>query len=551
MGSKINNGYVGRYELDEIDRGMVNTRKQYLYDEEREWQYDPDWVRNPEWLDMPDIPEGEEKFIGLHAVVNGELQANTVFIRFRGNYEVDWGDGTTGSYADNTQAVHQYDFNSISADTETSAGLRQVLITVTPQAGQNLTRCDLIEYETPTYGYRNNHVLRWLDISARLPNVSGANLALNNSSTTLVWLERCRIFELGAVTSLNSLFYLAGRLRYVEIPDVPSCTDFGSMFRSCTDLVVAPYFDTSGGVDFDYMFSSCSSLKRVPKYDVSNGVDLRAMFQNCNSLQYLPKLNITSNCTSIREFVENCYSLRELPYFDTSNVNTFYESFSYCQNLTEIPPYDMSSNTTLYGTFQYCTSLQHIPQFNTSNVTDMYRTFNQCQSLQELPLLDVSNVTNFYETFYNCQSLVSLPNFNTSSGQDFFRCFYNCLSLRQAPSFDLSSAHSTDGMFASCRSLFKVGELDMTNVTTIDTGTTTARMFYYNFNLSESGLTGATRTHSYDYTRLGEDELRKVFNSLGTAAGTQTLTITNTPGLVGITAGDVAIATGKGWTVVQ
>lgn len=51
-------------------------------------------------------------------------------------------------------------------------------------------------------------------------------------------------------------------------------------------------------------------------------------------------------------------------------------------------------------------------------------------------------------------------------------------------------------------------------------------------------------------TALTQAQLVALFNGLPTVTGTQTLNITGATGQAALTAGEKAIATGKGWTLV-
>jgi hypothetical protein len=48
---------------------------------------------------------------------------------------------------------------------------------------------------------------------------------------------------------------------------------------------------------------------------------------------------------------------------------------------------------------------------------------------------------------------------------------------------------------------------------------------------------------------LSQANIVTIFTNLGTAAGAQTITVSSNPGYAGLTAGERAIATGKGWTI--
>jgi hypothetical protein len=59
-----------------------------------------------------------------------ETDLNPIAFIFSGAYSVDWGDGTSDSYASGATAEHNYEWADIPSSTLTSEGFRQVLIRV-------------------------------------------------------------------------------------------------------------------------------------------------------------------------------------------------------------------------------------------------------------------------------------------------------------------------------------------------------------------------------------------------------------------------------------
>jgi surface protein len=120
--------------------------------------------------------------------------------------------------------------------------------------------------------------------------------------------------------------------------------------------------------------------------------------------------------------------------------------------------------------------------------------------------------------FGGCSSLKTVPLFNTSGVKDMTTMFNNCFSLQSVPQFDTSSVNIIPGnMFQNCYSLY-------------------------------SGRTSGIRVSiNYTNSKLSATALNDVFSGLGTASGSQNITITNNPGA---TTCNRSIASGKLWTVV-
>jgi hypothetical protein len=127
---------------------------------------------------------------------------------------------------------------------------------------------------------------------------------------------------------------------------------------------------------------------------------------------------------------------------------------------------------------------------------------------------------------------------DTSAVTSTYQMFYGCWSL-QSVTLDTSAVTSTSEMFASCWSLQSV---------TLDTSavTDTSWMFYNCSSLQSVTLTGLTRGVSVANASLSSTALDALYTSLGTAAGSQTITVS---GNYGTTGDDPSIATAKAWTV--
>jgi len=551
MGSKLNNGYVGSNELEYVNtrgysdtsgKGILSGTKNYLEEEKKQWRHESDWVRNPKWLEMPEIPEGEEKVCVLVAILpNVSDEINTYGVNFRDNYEVDWGDGTTGAYTSTTTNTHVYDFNSIDVSTETDEGYRQVIITVTPQAGQNLTRM-YWNITSEIDGIRSEYYKNHLDMVARLPNTSCTYTQIPISQK----LERVIIHEWDGSGTCQSMFQSRRALEYVEIPDAPSATSVYLMFNSCVKLKYPPYFDTSGVTEFRNMFGGCDDLRRVPKYDFSSATSVRQMFVGCRDLRYVPDLNLTSSCTDARELFNSCFSLRECPDLgDTTGIQLAEYMFQYCYGIKEIE-LNLPSCTNAIWAFRECVNLEKAKvTFNNSIDSNLSYLFYGCEKLQTADLQGTSICTVVPEMFRGCTRLRGVT-MDTSSVTNSFRLFRYCSNLRSYPTgMQTSTWTYGDRIFEENLRIEEMNNVDFSNLTSMP------YIFSYMRSLREvTGITGPSVTHTWEYCPLEADSIRNIINGLPTVVG-QTVSFYRTAGIVsgGVTAGDIAVATGKGWTV--
>ena len=320
------------------------------------------WIRPTDWLSMPTI--GTQEFIGLLAITNDE--SNHIALLCTGAYTVDWGDGVTENVATGVKAQHTYTYSAISSGTLSTRGYKQVLVRVTPQAGQNLTKVDLQQQNSIL---AKNHSVGWLDLSINGANITSIILGVT-MSVRISMCERVIIGLTGTITNYSSFFSDMIQLQSVSISTSSSVTDFS------------------------YMFYNCYSLKTISLINTGSGTNFWSMFYNCYSLQTIPLIN-TSSATSFQQMFFNCYSLQTIPLINTYLVT----NFSYM--------------------FVNCYSLKTIPLINTGSGTNFTQMFNACNSLQTIPLINTGSGINFTQMFYNCVSLQSLPNLNTALGTGF------------------------------------------------------------------------------------------------------------------------------------
>ena len=160
------------------------------------------------------------------------------------------------------------------------------------------------------------------------------------------------------------------------------------------------------------------------------------------------------------------------------------------------------------GVLEVVMSAPYFTAMSLSTTNVAYRMLRRFEWVGSCP------ITNFTYMFQGCSSLSSVE-LDTSSGTSFASMFYNCSSLSSVE-LDTSSGTNFGGMFQSCSSLSSVI------------------------------LTGCKYTVSVANGVLSGTALDALYTSLGTAAGSQTITVSGNHG----TSSDTpSIATAKGWTV--
>lgn len=329
------------------------------------------WVRPADWQTLPEVRPGEQKMFGLFGVF--PVDDNFVALVAEGDYVVDWGDGSPPEKcAAGTKATHTFDYATCGGP-QCYRGYKTVVVTVTPQAGQALTRLDLNHQRT--IDGRSN----WLDLT-----ISSKEL----KTLVIGWRNPCVSHRL---------------LEQVTIKE-QQLTDVSYLFNICSNLQSVPLFDTSRVTTMAAMFWGAMRFSNVPHFDTRNVTSMGDMFRECYSVEQVPAFD-TSKVTTMACMFRYAVSLREPPLFDTSNVENMTMMFQYCWNLRRVPRYNTAKVTNMRWMFQNCFVLQNVPAFDTSNLVDMRSMFSGAQALLAVPALNVARVDDFSGTFNGCGRL--------------------------------------------------------------------------------------------------------------------------------------------------
>ena len=136
-----------------------------------------------------------------------------------------------------------------------------------------------------------------------------------------------RVFKAGQDDFLKTTLLSNGKRAY-----------YGYMFRTCVDLVEAPYFEMVKSGTCQSMFYGCTKLKVVPQYDFTKATAIADLFVECTSLEELPEI-IASNATNCNYAFHSCKNLRKIAKLNVSKhsaATTITSIFSGCSALEEI-----------------------------------------------------------------------------------------------------------------------------------------------------------------------------------------------------------------------
>ena len=464
------------------------------------------WTRPADWLAMPSFSAGEQKVCILLAVFNNDT--NAIAFYNAGAYTVDWGDGTVTNHTSFSQAEKIYDYASISNDTLSTRGYKQVMVTITPQAGQDLTSLNLRQVHT-IYKIGTNPVKRnYLDVVMSVPyctSIALGNNSSNHGAQTLC--ERVEIKEIGSVTTVQGLCAYHSNLQQFLMPIPTSLTNTSYMFLDCKRLREVSGANYQNVTNATQMFQGCSLLKKVAG-DFSSTTNISNMFNGCSQLT---EINATfgSQIVTCDGAFRDCNSLKAIPSFGLSNtcISTNYLFYG-CEIIKTFPDVNMTGVKTVSNMFQNCLAMEVAPNLNIGTaLTTTDNMFQGCISLKEIPFFNTSGVTSFsnwtYGGIFNgCVSLTKVPVFDTSKSTTFGQLFNGCASLPEVPALDMSKASTTDGystynLFVGCRALSKIG------------------------------VYGCMQTFSVGDCSLSPSALNALYQNLGGPVNGKTLTVTN------------------------
>jgi hypothetical protein len=482
-----NKGFIGNVPYNPSTNVIVDSRNNYLTNKNG-FQAATPYVRPSEWVSLPGVTSGEQKLVGTFAVYNHD--SNFVAVTVAGNYTVDWGDGTTGSFSSGAAAYKRYDTTTYSGLTSSVyKGYKTLNITITPQSGANLTSINLTTKHNQST--LSDYVNQWLDIKLSAPNLTISGLGIYSDTIPMGMLEQFEWVNSSTNVSFNNLLRNCFELKNVISLPKTSVSNFNGTFMNCRAIEKISWFDTSSALAMNTIFSNCTNLREAPLLFTRNCTDLSFMFSSCMSIRGVPPYD-TRSATDLTCMFINCYALLEIPYLNTQNCTSFISMFNGCSSLTSIPPLNTSKGTNFTGMFSSCASLQEIPLLDTSSSTSFQSMFNTCRSLKKVPQLNTANCTNFYQMFYDCHSLEEIPLLNTSKGTNFVQMFMFDYNLKSVPQFDLSSATDLSEMFRLCVSLSYVPDFNTSKCLNFN------GMFYQTGLISAPGLSFAGATAIYN-----------------------------------------------------
>ena len=175
------------------------------------------------------------------------------------------------------------------------------------------------------------------------------------------------------------------------------------------------------------------------------------------------------------------------------------------------------------------------------NATGIFST-GFIKSIGNITLNNVSGISDFFNA---CRDLQTVGNIIATSSTSISTMFNGCTNLERIGTIDIGSSGTVTNLntFNGCSNLREI-EFINNSATRLTTAT---GMFTSCVKLRRLRLPGMQITFSIQDADLERTELVELFNDLATVVTTQTITITGNPGVATLTAGELAILTGKNW----
>jgi hypothetical protein len=276
------------------------------------------------------------------------------------------------------------------------------------------------------------------------------------------------------IGSINMSFFLSGQRDLVYIPTLNTIrvTNMNGSFYNCTELIEFPTLNLSNVTNTYAMFRNCINLRKVGVINIPSVTTMGFMFINCFNLQFIENIITSNSLTIVTEAFRNCYRIRQIPQFNTTQVATtqgtgspgnsagsgFFALFADCWALQSEPGLTASNVRDFRQAFQNCYSLKTAPSYSTSLATSFGNMFNNCRSLETVPVYNISSITDLNQMFENCVNITSVTfsNISLTNNVEMGRTFLSCLKLRTVSMPGIRTSRQ-GRMFEDCRSLTNIG----------------------------------------------------------------------------------------------
>ena len=437
------------------------------------------------------------------------------------NLQVRWDWGET--VVESVVAEHRYSYDALPASSQCSRGYRQVIVTLTPQAGSDLTLVDLSPRHSSIS--QDDASCPWLELAISLPRAQiGPSLVLCGYERYGTWdylgsVERIVIQDAGGATNFRWLLYYASSLRVFELHRAEALEAIDGMFGNCSSLdhIRLPALPQLSSAS--ELLYGATALRELRLSGLANITSLEGMCQDATGLERV-WIEDAPRLTSTASLFQGCSNLRQVSLSGAPRVSDMSSMFAGCSSLINAPELETTAVTTMASMFEDCTSLRHVPHYDTTGVRSMAWMFNGCWALAQIPAFDTRLLESMEGMFSSCYALTTIPLLQLASVGSMSSTFSGCYALLQLPPLQVEGVSDFGGCFSSCVSL------------------------------AAAPLEGIRQPVSFWGCALSRNAIVAIFQRLAVVSSNPSLDISENWGTRDLSADDLAIATAKGWTVL-
>ncbi len=199
------------------------------------------------------------------------------------------------------------------------------ILTITPQAGQNLTVINLQakHNQVGLLAYTTG----WLDLAISVPNVTGANYTLGGATVFHRILERVNVVACGVLTSMANMYSGTTALRSLSAfpSGISEVTNLSNHYLNSGLKNWPPFLGTAAKVTTTAtMFAGCFNADYFPPLpgSIDALVTANLMYAITNATRIPPFPSSTAGITNMNGIVRDMPNLQEVPVLNMSGVST-------------------------------------------------------------------------------------------------------------------------------------------------------------------------------------------------------------------------------------
>jgi hypothetical protein len=199
------------------------------------------------------------------------------------------------------------------------------IVTITPQAGQNLTVINL-QAKHNQAGLQA-YTTGWLDLAISVPNVAGASYTLGGVTVGHRILERVNVIACGVLTNMANMYNNTPALRSVSAfpSGITEVTSLASHYLNSGLRNFPPFLGSAAKVQTTaQMCNGCFNADEFPALPVSIAALTSAnlMYAATSARRIPPFPSSTAGITNINGLVQNMPNLQELPVINMAGASS-------------------------------------------------------------------------------------------------------------------------------------------------------------------------------------------------------------------------------------